>query len=88
MAKYAVEISASARETWAKYSQQTQKLIGEYITRLITARNPRDFGKALKHHSGLWRYRVGLYRIICRLEAARLVILQIGRRDSIYKAIR
>ncbi len=38
--------------------------------------NPRRIGHALTgRFSGLWRYRVGNYRIVCRLEDERLVVL-------------
>jgi mRNA interferase RelE/StbE len=46
---------------------------------------PRQRGKALTANlSGLWRYRVGDYRVICQIEDERLVVLVVGlshRRD-------
>jgi len=41
----------------------------------------------LRHDKlGLWRYRLGDYRIICELQDARLIVLviAIGHRSSIY----
>jgi mRNA interferase RelE/StbE len=37
--------------------------------------------------AGLWRYRVGDYRLICRLEENRLVVLvlQVGHRREVYE---
>lgn len=37
--------------------------------------------------SGLWRYRVRDYRIICKLEQDRLVVLvvAVGHRSKVYK---
>lgn len=37
--------------------------------------------------TGLWRYRVGDYRIICRIEDHRLVVvvITIGHRREIYR---
>src|SRR6266496_4115857 len=47
--------------------------------------NPGSHGHALTgRFSNLWRYRVGAYRIVCRIEDERLVVLVVGighRRD-------
>jgi len=56
--------------------------------RVALAANPRDFGEALTStFAGLWRYRIGDYRVICRLEDARLVVLvvRIGHRRDVYE---
>lgn len=50
--------------------------------------NPRQIGKALTgQFKGLWRYRVGNYRIICNIQDDKLIILalEIGHRKEIYK---
>lgn len=50
--------------------------------------DPRAPGKALTgRFSGLWRYRVGDYRIICKIEDDRLVVLvvEVGHRRDIYR---
>ena len=52
------------------------------------ADNPRQWGKALTGtYTGLWRYRVGDYRLVCRLEDARLVVLvvKVAKRDTVYQ---
>ncbi|MDR3346095.1 MAG: type II toxin-antitoxin system RelE/ParE family toxin [Campylobacteraceae bacterium] len=49
--------------------------------------NPRSRGKALVGNlSGLWRYRVEDYRLICKIEDNHFIILviEIGHRNSIY----
>lgn len=49
--------------------------------------DPRKHGKGLKSNlSGLWRYRVGAYRIIVEIEDTRLVVtaINIGHRKDIY----
>ena len=35
---------------------------------------------------GLWRYRVGKYRIVCKLEddVCTILVLQIAKRDKVY----
>ncbi|WP_170020315.1 type II toxin-antitoxin system RelE/ParE family toxin [Campylobacter sp. RM16190] len=44
--------------------------------------NPRDEGKPLIGNlSGLWRYRVGGYRIICKIKDYELIVLVLGVRN-------
>ena len=50
--------------------------------------NPFEHGKMLVgDKSGLWRYRVGDYRLICEVQQEKVVILvvEIGHRRDIYK---
>lgn len=56
--------------------------------RIARAEDPRRLGKALSgDKAGFWRYRVGDYRIIARIEDHRLVVLiiAIGHRGDIYR---
>ena len=49
--------------------------------------NPRSRGKALvENMRGLWRYRVGDYRVICEIHEERIIIsvLKIGHRKNVY----
>lgn len=51
--------------------------------------HPRKFGKPLTgNKEGLWRYRVGDYRILCQLQDSKCVILalEVGHRKDIYEA--
>jgi mRNA interferase RelE/StbE len=54
------------------------------------AQNPRRVGKALDGKlKGFWRYRIGIYRILCRIEDERLrvVVVAVGHRDHIYRTL-
>ena len=66
----------------------TSKLIRTWIEKnLIDTENPRIKGKALTSDlKGLWRYRVGDYRILAEIQDAKIVILilDIGHRSKIY----
>lgn len=69
-----------------KSDHQTKKQILKYIGKV--AQNPKLFGKALTSDlKGLWRYRVGDYRIICDLQEKELLVLviEINHRSKIYK---
>lgn len=45
-------------------------------TRIAPLDDPRSLGAPLKgEHDGYWRWRIGDYRVIARIEDARIVIL-------------
>jgi mRNA interferase RelE/StbE len=72
-----------------KIDKAWQKRILDYLENTIAEReNPRDFGKPLLgNFSGLWRYRVGDYRVICQINDQQLVILtaKISHRKDVYE---
>lgn len=86
--KYDVEYSKSAMNTIKKMDSSTSKLIRTWIEKnLINTKNPRIKGKALTDDlKGLWRYRVGDYRILVDIQDNKIVILilDIGYRSKIY----
>ena len=54
----------------------------------MEAEHPTLRGKPLTANlAGLWRYRVGDYRVICDIQDGELVVLvlQIGRRREVYR---
>jgi mRNA interferase RelE/StbE len=86
---WTVKISDFAEKQLLKLDKPIQKRILNYLDdRLEGCKNPRHFGEALQgNKSGLWRYRVGDYRIICEIQEGELIILAlaIGHRREIYK---
>lgn len=57
-------------------------------TRIAVLDDPRALGAALTgEHSGYWRWRIGDYRVIARIEDARIVILvvRVGHRREVYR---
>ncbi|MDV5974019.1 Toxin RelG [Streptococcus canis] len=55
--------------------------------RLDGLSNPRQIGKALTgNFKGLWRYRIGNYRVICDIIDDELIVLalEVGHRKDIY----
>ena len=83
-----VEFDDRARKELRKLDPPAQREILGYLRkRIATKSNPKRFGKALgadKH--GLWRYRVGTYRIICQFQIDKVVVLvlRVGHRKNIY----
>lgn len=82
-----VEYSASALKQLKKLDKQFQRSIIQEMNEVATLDNPRQKGKALKSNlSGLWRYRVGDYRVICDIQDEKILItvLRVGHRKNIY----
>lgn len=67
----------------------TRKRIRVFLEdRVASLSNPRDIGDPLKGElAGLWRYRVGDYRLICDIQDERVTVLvvRIGHRRQIYR---
>ena len=60
-----------------------------YLNRLVLeTEDPRQRGKGLTANlTGLWRYRVGDYRVICDIQDGELVVLvlQVSHRSQAYR---
>jgi len=86
---WTIEFAQSVRKSVEKLDPQTRKRIKAYLEqRIAVLDDPRSKGKALTGPlGGLWRYRVGDYRIICEIQDRRLVILvvTIEHRRDVYR---
>jgi mRNA interferase RelE/StbE len=86
---WTVKISDVAERQLRKLDRPVQKRILDWLNdRIEGCKNPRHFGEPLKgDHAGLWRYRVGDYRILCEIQDQKLVVLvlTIGHRRQVYK---
>ena len=84
---YEIEFDPQAAREFTKLDKAVQKQIQKYLNRKHLRINPRSFGKALRYDLyGLWRYRVGSYRIIVEIQDDRLIILvlTVEHRKQIY----
>ncbi len=85
---WTIEFEEQGKRDLSRLDKSIQREIVKYLeTRIANAVDPKSFGHALGHNlSGLWRYRVRNYRIVCRIEQDRLVVLvvAIGHRSKIY----
>ena len=72
-----------------KLGKQAQREVIAYLDeRVASEADPRRFGKGLKAElAGLWRYRVGDYRILCQIKNGELLVLvvAVGHRRDIYE---
>lgn len=85
-----VELAESADRELSKHDPQQQKRILKFLhDRVAKLDNPRSIGQALQGSrlGEFWRYRVGDYRLICRIEDDRLIVLvlRVGHRREIYR---
>jgi mRNA interferase RelE/StbE len=84
--QYAVEFRPSARKSLASLPRRDQLRIA--ATAEALGREPRPIGaKKLAAEEGLWRIRIGSYRLIYKIEDDKLVILvlKIGHRKDVYR---
>ena len=82
-----IEYTETARKQLKKLDKTMQKRILDYMDEVALLENLRSRGKALfENMRGLWRYRVGDYRVICEIQESRIIIsvLKIGHRKNIY----
>lgn len=86
---WSVEFLSTAQKQLKELDRTQQSRILAYLrSRVLAAPDPRQYGKTLKgEKEGLWRYRVGDYRLICRLEDEKLIVLvlAIGHRREVYR---
>lgn len=87
-----VEITGKALNALEKLNREDGERIVRFLRERVLARkDPRQAGEALKGKlAEFWKYRVGDYRIICRIDDAVFLVLvvQIGHRKEIYRRIR
>jgi mRNA interferase RelE/StbE len=87
---YAVEVLKSAdRDLSALGSQPRRRILRFLYDRVAKLPNPRSIGQALQgpQFGEFWKYRVGDFRIICKIEDQRLivVVVRVGHRREIYR---
>ncbi len=72
-----------------KLDRSAQRRVVRFLEERIAGdHDPREFGKALTgDRVGLWRYRVGHYRIVCRIDDENLtvLVLRIAHRKDVYR---
>ena len=85
-----VELLAQAERDLGKLDPENARRISRFLfERVARLDNPRSIGEALHgpRFGELWKYRVGDYRLICKIEDDRFLVLvvRIGHRREIYR---
>jgi mRNA interferase RelE/StbE len=72
-----------------KLDRMAQRRIVNFLQeRVLRRTDPRDLGKAMTgDQAGLWRYRIGDYRLVCRIddEAELMLVLRVAHRKEAYR---
>ena len=84
-----VEFDRAAVRDLRKLGVDAERRVLHYLReRIAGSDDPRRFGHALAgDRKGLWRYRVGDYRIVAAIEDERFVVLvvAVGHRREVYR---
>ena len=79
--------SDKALKQLKKLNKIANARIVDYMDEIAVLKNPRERGKALVgNFAGFWRYRVGDYRILCRIQddVLEILVVEIGHRKNVY----
>ena len=85
---WTIDVSEKAVKSLRKMDKQTARRIRDELNQIAELDDPRSRGKALTGgFAGLWRYRIGDYRVLCDIEDSVLVILviEVGHRSEVYR---
>jgi len=90
MPAWRVEVDRAAARDLRKLGSEAERLILRYLRdRISGSDDPRRFGHALTgDRKGLWRYRVGDYRIVASIDVDRhfiVLVVTIGHRREVYR---
>ncbi|MDK8300684.1 MAG: type II toxin-antitoxin system RelE/ParE family toxin [Actinomycetaceae bacterium UMB1218B] len=83
-----VEIDKDAQRYLAKLDKPIARRIVAKLRQISELNDPRMQGKGLTGNlAGLWRYRVGDYRLVCLIEDDVMVVLvvDVNHRSQVYK---
>ena len=85
---YQVRTPKKFDKSFKKLDRQSQKLIKNWIEgNLMDCPDPRFSGKPLTgNFKGVWRYRIGSYRLLTKIDDDKLIIfaIDVGHRRNIY----
>jgi mRNA interferase RelE/StbE len=85
---WTIELSKKADKSLDRIGKADQRRIISALEQIALLDDPRQRGHSLVgHYTGYWRYRVGDYRIIAKIEDGRLVVvvIDIGHRRTVYR---
>lgn len=78
----------AAKELKRLDKQHAKRILTFLFERIAGTEDPKKYGEALQHDlSGLWRYRIGDYRVICdiRENILTVYVVRIGHRRKVYR---
>jgi len=87
---WTIEFTPEAQRNLDRLDKQVSRRVARFIIdRIADLEDPRSLGEAL-HGPDLkryWKYRVGDYRVIAKIEDERvsIVVVRIGNRHEVYR---
>lgn len=86
---WTIQFVPEARKELKQIDRATAaRIVRTLEERIATLENPRTIGTPLKgEYSGLWRWRIGDYRIVARIDDDRILILvaRVAHRRDVYR---
>ena len=87
---WTIEYAQSSRKPMERLDPIVRRRIREFLSvRIALMDDPRQLGEALQgtRYAGLWRYRVGDYRILIdiRDEVVTVIVVGVGHRGEVYR---
>ncbi len=86
---WTIDYTQTALNQLRKLDKPSARRILDFMEERVALReDPRSTGKALTGPlGGLWRYRVGDFRVICEIQdgALRVLVVELGNRREVYR---
>ena len=85
---YNIVWTTKAAQEYDKLDNSVRMQIDKYLEKIRISPDPSSMGKALSSDlAGLWRYRVGDYRIVVRIDNTELIVLivSVKHRSIVYR---
>ena len=82
-----VILSDAAKRQLKKLNKPIRERVSKYIDEIASLANPRARGKGLSGNlSEFWSYRVGDYRVVCRIQddILQIEVVKVGHRRDVY----
>jgi mRNA interferase RelE/StbE len=86
-ARWQVETTQQFDQDFKKLDSAVQKRVMAYLEDLEARDDPRQRGRGLTaNHSGIWRFRVGNYRILAEIvhDTLTVIALSVDHRKNAY----
>ena len=88
--KWTIEYAAAVQKPMQRLDPQIRRRIRDFLsTRVAGLDDPRQLGEALQgaRLGGLWRYRVGDYRLLVQIQdqIVTVLVVGIGHRGEVYR---
>ncbi|MCW2336896.1 mRNA interferase RelE/StbE [Sphingobium sp. B2D3A] len=81
-------VPEAAKELRKLGKSEAARIIRTLEERIAILDDPRSLGAPLAgEHAGYWRWRIGDYRVVAKIEDARVLILvvRVGHRREVYR---